>query len=331
MKMKNILVAIESSCDDTAVTLLDFDGNIIAEKKATQIIHNQYGGVYPEIASREHLVAIQLLWNTIYTEKIKQKYKISHIAVTQGPGLVGSLLVGVMFAKGLSVVLNVEIIGINHLEGHLFSCQINDTVVFPCLFNLFSGGHTIIVYAESWFNYSVLSQTIDDSIGEAYDKVAKMLKLGYPGGPIVEKMAESGDENAIKLKIPMQNEVNFSMSGLKTNILRILESIEDLTQKQIFDICASFQKCIISTIFSKINMCQKTYKSIALVGGVSANLKIREAFENFAKSKNIKFVCPDLKYTTDNSTMIAFCALEKLKNQHSCSSLDFSPRSRWMI
>lgn len=329
--MKNILIAIESSCDDTALTLIDFDGNIIAEKKATQIIHNQYGGVYPELASREHLNAIQVLWKEVYTDDIKQNYQISHIAVTQGPGLIGSLLVGVMFAKGLAVALDAKLIGINHLEGHLFSCEINEKVEFPCLFNLFSGGHTMIVYAKSWFDYEVLSQTIDDSIGEAYDKVAKMLNLGYPGGPVVEKMARNGDKNAFKFKIPMQGEVNFSMSGLKTNVLRLVESFEYVKENNVFDICASFQKCVIDTIFSKIQMCKKSYKSIALVGGVSANLKIRAAFEDFASKNAVKFICPDLKYTTDNSTMIAFCALEKLKNNHELSSLDFSPKSRWMI
>lgn len=281
------------------------------EKTQNQIIHNEYGGVFPEIAAREHLKAIQYIWQDI--KNTIDISRIGYIAVTTHPGLIGSLLVGLSFAKGLSISLNAELIPINHLEGHMFSVKIENNPSFPALFCLFSGGHTQIIYAQDWFDYQIVAQTTDDSIGEGFDKVAKMMSLGYPGGPIIEQKATNGLSDAFHFTIPMINSVDFSISGLKTQVLRTIQKIEHLDNTTVCNIAASFQKTISDMIISKLNKITQSYKTLSLVGGVSANQYIRKNLLKFCDNKNVQFLSPSLKHSTDNATMIAFVGLEKIK------------------
>lgn len=302
-----IVFGIETSCDETSICILQ-DKNILSLKTFSQILlHKNYGGVVPEIASRSHMEVISGLAHEALLEAKINSEQIDIIAVTNTPGLIGGLLVGINFAKGFGFAINKPVIFVNHLEGHIFTCALTNNLEknFYCL--LVSGGHTQTIEVSNLQNYKIIGKTIDDSIGESFDKLSKTLGFGYPGGQIIERLAKKGDENRFKLNIPMKgkNKFDFSLSGLKTHFLNL--TLKHKLEQDIFDICASFQKVITNILIDRVkNMIQASdfnFKDIVICGGVSANLYIREAFIRFFPDKNISFA--PLQLCTDNAAMIA--------------------------
>lgn len=321
------ILAIESSCDETAMAILSENGkalNLETNLVNSQIdIHKQYGGVVPEVASRQHLQnIIPLLEETLGKDKLSN---IDYLAVTSGPGLISSLLLGVTVAKSLSFASNKPLIASNHIEGHVYSNWPsnpelfgNEEKYFPSLSLVVSGGHTELVLIKGHGDYQLLGCTLDDAVGEAFDKVAKLLSLGYPGGPIVSKLAETGNDKFFDLPRPMINsgDYNFSFSGIKTAVLYALEKIREVNKKDIANMCASFQTAVTDVLVQKTIKAAKEYdvNSILLSGGVSANKVLRERLSGAAESAGIKLFYPELKYTGDNAAMIAVAAYYNLKN-----------------
>jgi len=308
-----LILSIESSCDDSSIAITEISTKkVIFHKKISQEIeHSKYGGVVPELASRLHLEALpQILAQT------KEYFPhLKAIAVTNAPGLSVTLNEGVMMAKALSLSLNLPLIGVNHLIGHIYSVFIEKDEIDDVMILLVSGGHTKILEMKNGYkNISEIASTIDDSFGESFDKVAKMLGLGYPGGPVIEKLALNGDENKINFPIPLRqsSEIKFSYSGLK-NAVR-LAILENKFSKE--DIAASFQKAAITHLTMKLKKLFKTNipKNFAIVGGASANLTLRRELEKMAKKYNFNLVYPELKYCSDNAVMIGRIAIEMYKN-----------------
>lgn len=312
------ILAIESSCDETAIAILEGHGHILQLKKNaiySQIdIHKKYGGVIPEVAARKHTeTIIPLIDNTLGKNKLKG---IDYVAVTSGPGLVTSLILGLAAAKTLAFANNLPLLAINHMEGHIYSNWLSNSKLvknsqkyFPALVLLVSGGHTELILMKNHGQYQILGQTLDDAAGEAYDKVAKLLNLGYPGGPIVSHLATFGDEQAYDFPRPMIDKANydFSFSGLKTAVLYTLEKKKKISTKDVKDICASFQKALVEVLLKKTMRAAKEYKvkSIMLAGGVAANKSLQENLIRESEKMGIPFFYPELKYTGDNAAMIA--------------------------
>lgn len=302
-----IVLGIETSCDETAVAVLK-DGKILSNIVASQInIHKKFGGVVPEIAARHHLSNLPIVFeNAIEKANIKLE-DIDLIAVTHGPGLIGALLVGISFAKGLSLRLNKPIIGVNHIIGHVYANYIAYPELRPpFLVLMVSGGHTEILLVKE-DEIKVLGKTVDDAVGEAFDKVARMLGLGYPGGPEIEKLAKSGNENKFTFPKPMldSNNYNFSFSGLKTAVLYTLKKLGDNIPKE--DIAASFQKTVADILLSKTFKAAKDYKidKVVFAGGVAANMYLRNKALELSEKNNIQVLIPPLQFCTDNAGMIA--------------------------
>jgi N6-L-threonylcarbamoyladenine synthase len=331
--MKTTVLAIESSCDESAVSIVDEDKNILFNRVFSQD-HRKYNGVYPEIAAREHL---KILPNFI-KEGISEfdVNKITSIAVTTGPGLIGSLIVGIMLARGLGLSLNKPVIPINHLEGHVLSVRLTEDIDFPFLLLLISGGHSKIIEVLDLGNYNELGSTIDDAFGEAFDKVAKMLGLPYPGGIEIEKRAKFGNKDAFLFPRSMvdKNNCDFSLSGIKTSVMHTIEKISLITDQNISDICASFQECISDIIINKLKNAIKTSKCLKIVaaGGVASNLYIRNKIIDFGNNYNLKVYFPPVEFCTDNAAMIAWAAIEKIKcNNNKFINQSLEPQPRWEL
>lgn len=312
-----MILSIESSCDDSsiAVTKVNTKKVLFHKKISQELEHRKYGGVVPELAARLHAKALPdiLEQAQIYFDKLKA------IAVTNAPGLSVTLIEGVTMAKALSISLNIPIIAINHLHGHIYSLFIEKETKFPVNILLVSGGHTQIIEARGYNNFKILATTMDDSFGESFDKVAKMLGLGYPGGPIVEEKAKKGDENRFDFTIPLinSNKFAFSYSGLKNQVRLTIEELQQLTQKDICDICASFQKVAVAHLLHKLKKFFKStkIKDFAIVGGASANQYLRNKIENLCKEYGITLHLTPLEYCADNAVMIGRCAIDGYKNQ----------------
>lgn len=316
--MGKIVLGIETSCDETSASIVK--GNTKSNFKSeilSLIIHSQdhtkFGGVIPEFAARSHLTSISSIVDQSLKEARLDFKDIDSIAVTNGPGLMGGLVVGLMYAKGLSIAKKKPFLGVNHLEGHILTPRLSNNIEFPYLAVLVSGGHCQIIEVKSLGDYKILSQTLDDSIGEVFDKVARLLDLQYPGGPHIESIAKSGDENRFKFTIPMQGRDDMSFSGLK-NALRVLIQGFDgnLTYDDKCDVAASFQSIISkSLIYSLKKAVKKTEaKTIVIVGGVASNMYLRKHINNFALENGLKFICPEPKLCTDNAAMIAWVGIE---------------------
>jgi N6-L-threonylcarbamoyladenine synthase len=324
------ILAIETSCDETAIAVLsESRGLLNLEKNSiySQVnIHKKYGGVVPEVASRKHLeTIIPLLDHTLGKNKLKN---IDYVAFTQGPGLVTSLVLGVATAKAIGLATNKPLIPINHLEGHIYSnwlrhkeLQQESNKFFPSVIAIVSGGHTELVLMTGHGQYKLIGRTLDDAVGEAFDKVAKLLGLGYPGGPIVSKLALMGNAHKYEFPRPMINSNNFdfSLSGLKTAILYFMEKKQKINQQDVADICAGFELAITEVLVKKTFLAAKKYgaRSIMLAGGVSANTFLKQNLQNHADKLAIPFFAPDLKFTGDNAAMIAVAAYYRLKNKKS--------------
>jgi len=316
--VSSIILSIETSCDETSASIL-IDNEVRSNIISSQFFHSAYGGIVPELASRAHISSIdKIVENAIKSSGISRE-KINAVAATAGPGLIGSLLVGYNFARGYALSLNLPFIPVNHIESHLFSCFIGkDEIEFPFISLVVSGGHTILFHVTDVNKYKVLGETQDDAAGEAFDKVAKMLGLEYPGGPIIDSFSASGNENFHKFPVPKSkvNIYDFSFSGIKTSVLYYLRKNfpEKNSVLPVNDICASFQKAVIRSLVEKTILAamNKNIKIIAVSGGVSANNRLRIEFSKYSE-KGYKIFFPDKKYSTDNAAMIGYLAYQKLK------------------
>jgi N6-L-threonylcarbamoyladenine synthase len=308
------ILGIESSCDDTSASVI-CNGKVLSNVVANQEIHAKYGGVVPELASRAHQQNIvPVIYQAIREANIGKK-DLNAIAFTQGPGLMGSLLVGTSFAKSLSLGLQIPLIAVNHMQGHVLAHFIDDEKQekppFPFLCLTISGGHTQIVKVSNYFEMEILGESIDDAVGEAFDKSAKIIGLPYPGGPLIDKYAKLGNPNAFKFTKPKVKGLNFSFSGLKTAILYFIQKEVNKNPKfieeNLHDICASVQHTIVEILFDKIKKAtEKTgIKHIAIAGGVSANSEIRKVLKSYEEKMDWKTYIPKFEYTTDNAAMIA--------------------------
>jgi len=314
------ILAIESSCDDTAAAILQND-KVLSNIVANQLIHNQYGGVVPELASRAHQQNIVPVIDAAFRKANIQKEQLTAIAFTQGPGLMGSLLVGSSFAKSLSLALNIPLIAVNHMQAHILAHFIDEEgyqkPTFPFLALTISGGHTQIVRVNDYFDMEIIGETTDDAVGEAFDKSAKIVGLPYPGGPIVDKNAQLGNPKAFSFTKPKVPGLDFSFSGLKTAILYFIQKnvAENPTfiEDNLNDICASIQYTIIEILMDKIKLAvdQTGINRIAIGGGVSANSGIRNAMKEAQTRYGWQTYIPKFEYTTDNAAMIGIVGYQK--------------------
>lgn len=305
----NYIMAIESSCDETACAIVKNGREVISNVVASQIkTHEKYGGVIPEIAAREHLESINVVIEEAFKQANMQPQDITAFAGTVGPGLVGCLLVGLNAAKTLALVYDKPFIGVNHLNAHLCGNYIDTDLKPPYIALLISGGHTQIIDVKSYSEQKIIGETIDDAVGEAYDKVARLIGLPYPGGPVLDKLAKEGNPHAFKLPEAKVDGYNFSFSGLKTAVLRLVKSF-DGQELPVNDICASFQECVSSTLFKKVKKAleESGYNQVVIAGGVAANSEIRRKIFSL-EEEGYRVNAPLMKYCTDNAAMVASCA-----------------------
>lgn len=320
MENKIAILGIETSCDETSAAVL-IDGEVVSNVVSSQEMHHKFGGVVPELASRAHQKYIVPIVNkALQIAKVNRSH-LKAVAYTNGPGLMGSLLVGVNFAKFFAYGLKIPSIAVNHIEAHIYSVLMEtDELHFPFLTLIVSGGHTQLILVEKDFKYQIIGETKDDAVGEAFDKVAKLLNMPYPGGPEIDKRSVLGKNDSIKFPIAFNQEdnFNFSFSGIKTSVLYYLRdnftnrNIE-LTDDAINNICASFQSTVVNTLIKKTFDAAKKYeiKNIAIAGGVSANKELRQKFKSVGEEKNIKIFIPKIEYCTDNAAMIGFVGYRK--------------------
>lgn len=325
MASQNIyILGIESSCDDTAAAVLH-NGKILSNVVATQEIHRRYGGVVPELASRAHQQNIVPVIHEALSQANIAKEDLTAIAFTRGPGLMGSLLVGTSFAKSLALGLNIPLLDINHMQAHILAHFIDEEGYrkpeFPFLCLTISGGHTQIVKISDYFEMEVIGETIDDAVGEAFDKSAKILGLPYPGGPLIDKNAQKGNPKAFPFPKPKVGDLNFSFSGLKTSILYFIQKeIKEnpaFIEENLEDICASIQHTIIKILMDKLKKAVKQtgITRIAIAGGVSANSGIRKTLKEAEQKYDWETFIPKFEYTTDNAAMIAIAGHYKFLNK----------------
>jgi len=321
---KTYILGIESSCDDTAAAVIS-DSVILSNVVASQSIHELYGGVVPELASREHQKLILPVVNKVLKEAGISVDDLSAVAFTNGPGLVGSLMVGTSFAKSMSLALDIPLIAVNHMQAHILAHFIedpeNDNPDFPFLALTISGGHTQIVKVNSPFDMQVLGETLDDAAGEAFDKSGKVIGLKYPAGPQIDKLSKDGDPNKYSFTKPKVDGLNFSFSGLKTNFLNFINKEtrldESFIKNNLNSICASLQKVIVEILMDKLVMASKQtgIKTIVICGGVSANSKVRSKLKLNSEKYGWKIHIPKLSYTTDNAAMIAITGQLKFESK----------------
>ncbi len=307
-----MILSIESSCDDSSIAVTEIaTKKILLHKKISQELdHAKYGGVVPELAARLHATALPKI-----LEQTKSFFpSLKAIAVTNAPGLAVTLVEGVTMAKALSISLGLPLIGVNHLHGHIYSLFLEKEAQFPMTILLVSGGHTQVIDARGYRDFSLIAQTMDDSFGESFDKVAKMLGLGYPGGPIVEAYAKKGDENRFDFTVPLANspKIAFSYSGLKNQVRLQIEALGSPGEQDRYDICASFQRVATAHLLQKLKKIFKTEKiaDFAIVGGASANLYLREKIETLCAEFGMRVHLAPLAYCSDNAAMIGRCAIE---------------------
>lgn len=342
-----IVLGIESSCDETAAAIVNEKREILGQALLSQEEHKAFGGVVPEIAARSHLEHIdEIIEHCVKSAGIGLT-DVDAIAAASGPGLIGGVVVGVMAAKALALALNKPFVAVNHLEGHALCARVANDVEYPYLLLLVSGGHCQILIVKAVGQYERLGTTIDDAAGEAFDKVAKMLRLGYPGGPMIEKSAAVGDETRFSLPRPLigSGDCNLSFSGLKTAVRKLIESyapdgnIEhaEISGQDVADICACFQyaatDCLVRKLRKAIEIFKQKYpegKHLVVSGGVAANTYLRQKLKQLAETNHLEFAAPPIQFCTDNGVMIAWAGLERFKAGLT-DTLDFKPRPRWPL
>ncbi|WP_353893021.1 tRNA (adenosine(37)-N6)-threonylcarbamoyltransferase complex transferase subunit TsaD [Proteinivorax hydrogeniformans] len=318
------ILAIETSCDETAVAVVENGNKVLVNEVLSQIdIHKEFGGVVPEVASRYHMEGIIPLIEKALKGSGLTLEDVDAVAVTNGPGLIGALLVGVSAAKALAFSLNKPLIAVNHLSGHIYANFIDNEVEFPLVTLIVSGGHTDLIYMDGHLNYEILGQTRDDAAGEAFDKIARAMNLGYPGGPIVDNMAKNGEDSIKFPRVHLEKgSYDFSFSGLKSAVINHLHN-----QKQkgleinVEDVCASFQQAVVDVLVDKTIECakHKKVKNVLMAGGVSANSALRELMSQRCQKEKLNLYYPPLKYCTDNAAMIGAVAF------HQFIAQDFAP------
>ena len=341
-----IVLGIETSCDETAAAIVTADRRILADEVFSQIEdHRPFGGVVPEVAARKHLELI----DGVVERAIKQSGvgldDLDAVAATGGPGLIGGVLVGVMTAKAIALVKDLAFIAVNHLEGHALTARLTDDVAFPYLLLLVSGGHCQLLIVEGVGLYRQLGTTIDDALGEAFDKTAKMLGLGFPGGPEVEKKAEMGDAGRFALPRPMKGRAgcDFSFSGLKTKVRQTIEGLPpgDLDEQDVADVCASFQNAAGDVLVDRTANAMQMFRlrhtpsavpepTLVLAGGVAANRAVRERLQFLSQDIGFQFIVPPPNLCTDNAAMIAWAGIERFRLDDT-DDLDFQARPRWPL
>ncbi|MFC3102158.1 tRNA (adenosine(37)-N6)-threonylcarbamoyltransferase complex transferase subunit TsaD [Altererythrobacter lauratis] len=329
-----LILGIESSCDETAAALVDSDRRILAQAIASQEAeHAPYGGVVPEIAARAHAERLVPLIERVLKEAGKTLSDLDGIAATAGPGLIGGVMVGLVTAKALAMAGDLPLLAINHLEGHALSPRLADPALqFPYALLLVSGGHCQILRVDGPGQYRRLATTIDDALGEAFDKTAKILGLGYPGGPAVEKLALAGNPCAVPLPRPLvgSGEMHFSFAGLKSAVLRAVESGQHAPE----DIAASFQAAAVDCIIDRTRIAlgaMGPVSALVVAGGVAANQTIRAALEDLAANHDLPFTAPPLALCTDNAAMIAWAGVERMEAGFPADPLDVAARPRWPL
>ncbi len=329
-----LVLGIESSCDETAAAVIS-SGKLLSSVVASQIKdHSKYGGVVPEIASRKHIEAINMVLQEAVDDAQVTIKEIEGIAVTRGPGLIGSLLIGLSTAKALAYALNIPLVGVNHLEGHIAASFLAErNPAFPFIALIVSGGHTNIYLVKNYHEFDLLGQTRDDAAGEAFDKAAKLLNLGYPGGVVIDKLAQQGNPQAVAFPRPMKDSPDFSFSGLKTSLLTMLKKRgRDFEESELPDVVASYQEAIVDVLVEKTIQAARVngINRIVVCGGVAANGRLREKFTAAAGKANIELFIPPTVLCTDNAAMIAAIGEIMLINGRS-DSLDLNAVSRWPL
>lgn len=335
-----LILGLESSCDETAAALVQGDKTILAESLASQTaIHRRFGGVVPEVAARAHLEQMDHLIRDCLAKAKKDWNDIDAISATAGPGLIGGVMVGLMTGKALAAALHKPFIAVNHLAGHALSPRLVADIAFPYLLLLVSGGHCQLLLVEAADKFRRLGTTIDDAAGEAFDKVAKLLGLGYPGGPLIEQAAATGDPTRFPLPVPLQGRAvpDFSFSGLKTAVRTQIEKLEPLSDQDRADMAASFQTAVVASLTDRTARAlgllaeqHITPSALVVAGGVAANTAIRAALTSLANINNIPFVAPPLSLCTDNATMIAWAGIERF-HMGLRDGFDTAPRPRWPL
>jgi N6-L-threonylcarbamoyladenine synthase len=335
------VMGLETSCDETAVAIVEAPtdggpvGTILANVVYSQLTeHRRFGGVVPEIAARAHLERIDGLIEDALATSGLDLSQVDGIAATGGPGLIGGVMVGVMTAKALAFAHDKPFLAINHLEGHALSARLSDRVDFPYLLLLVSGGHCQLLTVQGPGDFTLLGTTIDDAVGECFDKTAKLLGLGFPGGPAVERLAKQGDSNRFPLPRPMWRKpgCDFSFSGLKTAVRQTVEKLDPHDQSAIADLCASFQRTVGDVLADRCThaLAAAPLPTLVVAGGVAANLYLRERLDAIAARHGARLVAPPQKLCTDNGAMIAWAGIEHLRLGRS-DTLDFKPRPRWPL
>ena len=337
-----IVLGVETSCDETAAAVVDGEGRVLAQAILSQIAeHVPYGGIVPEIAARAHLAHVDRLVTKAMDGAGLGYADLSGVAATAGPGLIGGVLVGLMTAKAIAAVHHLPLLAINHLEGHALTARFTDHVAFPYLLLLVSGGHCQLLAVEGVGHYRRLGTTVDDAAGEAFDKVAKMLGLGYPGGPAIARAAEAGDKTRFAFPRPLKGRpgCDFSFSGLKTAVRLAAEALPAgaFAEKDVADLAASFQAAVVESIADRVTRAveifRKDYpegKTLVVAGGVAANTELRASLVKTAAKAGLSFAAPPPALCTDNAVMIAWAGVERLK-LGLIDGLDFKARPRWPL
>ena len=348
MSIRQTVLGIETSCDETAASVVvrynDGKPEILADVVLSQLTeHSAYGGVVPEIAARAHIDALDSLIREALLRANLSLDEMDAIAVTAGPGLIGGLIVGLMTAKAVAKAANKPLYAINHLEGHALTARLTNQTAFPYLMLLVSGGHTQLVLVKGVGDYERWGTTIDDALGEAFDKTAKLLGLPYPGGPAVEKAARTGNPERFLFPRPMVGEtrLDFSFSGLKTAVRIAATELQPLSDQDVSDICASFQYAVGRVLQERIGRGLQRFKdefgssvagpSLVVAGGVAANASLRSILQGLCDKHGFSFIAPPLALCTDNAAMIAWAGLERLAAGMPSDDLNFAPRSRWPL
>ena len=342
------VLGIETSCDETAASVVSLDGGLAPEILSNVVFsqieeHAAFGGVVPEIAARAHVEALDGIVEAALADAGTSLDDIDAVAATAGPGLVGGLIVGLMTAKAIAAAADKKLIAVNHLEGHALTARLTDAIAFPYLLLLVSGGHTQIVAVRGVGDYQRWATTIDDALGEAFDKTAKMLGLPYPGGPNVEKAAKSGDASRFAFPRPMKGaaQPDFSFSGLKTAVRQAASAIAPLREQDVADICASFQAAVADALADRVSRSLARFRetfpgeerpTLVVAGGVAANGEIRATLQALCARHGFAFIAPPLKLCSDNAAMIAWAGIERLRaDKIDEDAFDFVPRSRWPL
>ncbi len=347
MQTKLVILGIETSCDETAAAVVlrhaDGRGEILSNVVLSQLEeHSAYGGVVPEIAARAHVEALDTLVEEALLQAGTDLRAIDGVAATAGPGLIGGLIVGLMTGKAIAMATAKPLYAVNHLEGHALTARLTDNIAFPYLMLLVSGGHTQLILVKGVGDYQRWGTTIDDALGEAFDKTAKLLGLPYPGGPAVERAALAGDRKRFALPRPLVGEarLDFSFSGLKTAVRQAATAIAPLAEADVADICASFQHAVSRTLRDRIGRGLARFRdlypdipapALVVAGGVAANRELRATLDEICVQAGFRFVAPPHILCTDNAAMIAWAGLERMAAGLSADPLDVQPRSRWPL